>query len=98
MVANSSNIQTKNFYGAVILRDTFQSPLDGRYYLGVIGMVSIYKDEEMIGFRVHSSDSNWGAHIVGRNGTTLTFPGCQVRGVMHFAEDTACTKSEFLCL
>lgn len=99
MIKAETQVQTKDFYGAVILKELFQSPLDGRWHIGVVGRIHILKDEEMLGFRVHSSESNWCAWVVGRNGSTLTFPGCQIRGVMAITEkDKREASTDFLYL
>lgn len=70
---------TKGFYGSVLLKDWYIHRDGGSYRL-VTGTISILRDEEVVGFKVQRSESNWVARIVGPT-ESITILGCQIRGV-----------------
>jgi hypothetical protein len=70
---------TKGFYGTVILKDWTEGP-DGDQYKGFTGLVSILKDEEIVGFKSEgNNNANWVARVEGPT-TSVTILGCQIRG------------------
>jgi len=82
----------KQFTGFVQMRDAFLHP-NGRWIHSIAGSISIYQDEELAGFKMRGTDSNWAAVIEGAQGRMVVL-GCQVR-LVHSGDlrnyiDTSC--------
>lgn len=85
---------TKDFGGSVILKEWVRWH-DGRQFIGFTGRVSILQDEELVGFRVKGTESNWVARVDGAT-ESINILGCQVRAV-HVHEGLP-TTSEWLAV
>ena len=75
-----------NFPGVVQLKEHYLDPYTGRYQIAIAGQVSVLQDVELLGFKTHSSDSNWSARIEGPSGESVTVPGCQIRAITCVTE------------
>ncbi len=76
---------TKDFFGTVILKDWILT-MDNRQVRALTGRLTLVKDEEIAGFKVHGTESNWGMRIVGHR-EQWTVLGCQIRAVVAHAEN-----------
>lgn len=86
----------KGFNGVVILKE-WQTAPDGINYIGFVGLVSILKDEEILGFELRGNDSNWVARVDGAT-MAITVPGCQVRAVWAIDDLSRINQKEWMVL
>lgn len=71
------------FTGIVQLKQFALMP-DGRQYIGVVGKVSIHRDEDVVGFKVAGGETaNWIARVEGPGGT-VNILGCQIKMVHQY--------------
>lgn len=81
-----TDFNIKGFKGAIVLKDWFRMP-DGRNYIIVSGKISIYKDQDAVGFEVNKSESNWVARVESEDGSkSINVLGCQIRVIAQGSE------------
>lgn len=81
-MADYDETEFTKFYGVVIFRNYMWPPWHDGPLSGVIGECRIKNTEEILGFRTHSPDVNWGILVTGRTLTQFV-PGCQVLQVIR---------------
>ncbi|MFI5342843.1 MAG: hypothetical protein ACHQUC_01345 [Chlamydiales bacterium] len=81
MTKRKSEYVTKNFRGAVILKEWMIDPQTGNNANCYIGKISIIQDTEAVGFTVQKSEANWAALIQGEK-SNLWILGCQIRAIL----------------
>ncbi len=74
------------FYGTVLLKDAFRCPISHHFSWEVSGLIAIHKDEEITGFKVSKTESNWVVSVKGQ-GANYFFLGCQVRGFVEHGNE-----------
>ena len=59
----------------------------GDFYHGIMGNIFILKDEDVTGFKVKGSESNWIARVQNSLGSeSINILGCQIRSIHQHEE------------
>lgn len=83
----------RDFHGAVLLKYYIPLP-DGGNAQAFVGKVSVFSDEEALGFKVSGGESNWCVRVAGAS-AALTFPGCQVRAVIALPDGAGAKNTDY---
>lgn len=73
------------FKGTVQMRDFFEHT-SGAIYRNVMGIVSIYRDLELVGFNTRGTEANWAAVVEGDTERVVIL-GCQIRSVTSYQKN-----------
>lgn len=80
---NFEPVSTANtpFIGVIHLKDWLRR--GGKQYISVAGLVSIISAEEILGFKVKGTESNWFTRIVSKTNSSrsINIFGCQIRAI-----------------
>ncbi len=83
-------LNVRNFYGTVILKE-YTKTIGGLNTQHLRGFITIYRDEEGVGFRTKGNEANWFARIGGASGSTsYNVLGCQIRAVVAHPVNAPC--------
>lgn len=78
-------LPSSEFYGCVMFRNYIAPPWLGERLAGVVGECRVVLNEEILGFKTNTRDSNWGVVVQGRS-VTMFVPGCEVLNLTAVVE------------
>lgn len=74
------------FYGCVMFRNYITPPWHGERIAGAVGDCRVAQNEEILGFKTNTRDSNWVVVIQGKK-VTMVVPGCEILNMQAIAEN-----------
>lgn len=89
-------LKLDGFFGTVSLKESMIIAT-GDFYFAIMGNIFILKDEEVAGFKVKGSESNWIARVQNGSGTeSINILGCQIRSIHQHEEKMRHSRAVYL--